>query len=103
MIFLLLFVVAGFACITAPNTYAEEGFTVTGKAAYLTDYDTGAVIFEMNADDKLQIASMVKIMTSLLAFEAIERGEAAMEEEVEVSSAAAGMGGSQIFLSADVR
>ena len=70
------------------------------KSAYLIDYNTGAELFERNADQKLTIASMVKIMTLLLSFEAIDSGAISLDTEVQVSDTAAGMGGSQVFLNA---
>jgi D-alanyl-D-alanine carboxypeptidase (penicillin-binding protein 5/6) len=73
------------------------------KSAYLADYDTATVIFEQNANDKLPIASMSKIMTALLVLEAIDGGKLDPESLVTVSAEAAGMGGSQVFLDANSR
>ncbi len=72
----------------------------TYKAAYVCDAATGTVTFEKDAEKHLPIASMCKIMTLLLTFEAADRGELSYEEEVPVSENAAGMGGSQVFLAA---
>lgn len=79
---------------------AAEDVSVSAKAAFLTDYDTGTVLYEKNADARLPIASMVKIMTSLLCFEAVDAGKLSYTEEIEISAESAGMGGSQIFLDA---
>lgn len=68
------------------------------KAVYLVDADSNTEMYSHRCDDRLPIASMVKIMTSLLAFEAVERGELSLDEMIEVSSTASGMGGSQVFL-----
>jgi D-alanyl-D-alanine carboxypeptidase (penicillin-binding protein 5/6) len=74
---------------------------VTGvKAAYLTDYDGAQEMYAYEADKRYPIASMVKIMTALLAVEAIEAGEMTLEEQIVVSPTAMGMGGSQMFLNA---
>ncbi|MDR3264277.1 MAG: D-alanyl-D-alanine carboxypeptidase [Clostridiales bacterium] len=70
------------------------------KSAYLADFNTGTELFERNADQKLTIASMVKIMTLLLSFEAIDAGQISMDTEIQVSENASGMGGSQVFLDA---
>ena len=102
---IVLAVVSAVACVTyAPATaLAENGFSVEGKAAYLADYATGTVLYAKNENDRLPIASMVKIMTALLTVEAIDAGELSLDEEVFVSENAAGMGGSQVFLDANTR
>ena len=69
-----------------------------GKSAYLCDCETGTVVYAKNETERLPIASMCKIMTLLLTFEAVERGDLAYEEQITVSGHAAGMGGSQVFL-----
>ncbi len=70
------------------------------KAAYTCDFETGTVIYEKEALKRLPIASMCKIMTLLLSFEAVDNGELAYDEMITVSENAAGMGGSQVFLDA---
>ncbi len=82
---------------------AVSEITTSAKSAYLMDFDTGTVIYKQNENEKLQIASMVKIMTSLLCFEAINRGEFKLTDEIEVSPESAAMGGSQIFLDAHTK
>lgn len=67
-------------------------------SAYLVDYAQGTVMYEHNAHEKRQIASMVKIMTLLLAFDAMEQGKLTLEQEITISERASGMGGSQMFL-----
>ncbi|HKL93989.1 MAG TPA: D-alanyl-D-alanine carboxypeptidase family protein, partial [Clostridia bacterium] len=73
----------------------------SAKSAYLADYETGTVIYQKNPNEKLPIASMVKIMTSLLTLEAVDSGKIKMDDMVVVSAEAAGMGGSQVFLDAN--
>ncbi|MCD8040445.1 MAG: D-alanyl-D-alanine carboxypeptidase [Clostridia bacterium] len=68
------------------------------KAAYLMDFNSGECIYSYNECDRMPIASVCKVMTLTLCFDAVEQGKIALEEEVTVSSRAAGMGGSQIFL-----
>lgn len=80
--------------------YAATDFKSVGKAAYMMDFDTGTVIYAKKENDRLPIASMVKIMTALITLEAIDRGEATLDDVVSVSDEAAGMGGSQVFLDA---
>lgn len=70
------------------------------RAMYLIDYDTGTVIKAENENDRYPIASMVKIMTLLLALEEIDAGKMDRNEKIRISDYAAGMGGSQLFLDA---
>ncbi|WP_018250359.1 D-alanyl-D-alanine carboxypeptidase family protein [Orenia marismortui] len=68
------------------------------KAAILMVADNGQILFKKNANLKLPPASMSKLMTILLALEAVEKGEASLDDEVRISDLAEGMGGSQIWL-----
>lgn len=74
----------------------EEGV----KAAYVCEAESGTAVAARHETERLPIASMCKIMTLLLAFEAADAGELSLEESVAVSEHAAGMGGSQVFLDA---
>ena len=67
-------------------------------AAILVEPESGQVIFEQNADTPCPVASVTKVMTILLALEALSQGRVALEDEFTVSQAAAGMGGSQVLL-----
>ena len=78
---------------------AYEG-EIQSKAALLMEYDTGEILFAVNAHEKLYPASLTKIMTVLLALEALERGEISLDDQVPVTNYAESMGGSTIFLSA---
>ncbi len=68
------------------------------KASLLMSSDTGEVLYEHNADEQLAMASITKVMTLLLTFEALEEGKISMEDIVPVSNHAFSMGGSQIWL-----
>lgn len=59
---------------------------------------TGTVIYEKNSHDKLRPASVTKIMTLILIFDALENGQIALNDTVTVSEYAASMGGSQVYL-----
>lgn len=78
---------------------AEE-VSANCKASYLMDDASGVQMYANNECKRLPIASMCKIMTLLLAFEAADAGDISYEEEFAVSERAAGMGGSQVFLGA---
>ena len=77
---------------------ADEGFTTTGKSAYLMDYDSGYVIYTKNENERLPIASMTKIMLLDIVFESIEKGKLALDDYITISENAKSMGGSQVFL-----
>ena len=83
-------------CISKVN--ADEIFAPSSKSAILIEASTGEVLYEKNVNEKLKPASMTKMMTLLLTFEAIERGDLKLTDEVIVSINASGMGGSQILL-----
>ena len=70
------------------------------KAALLIERDSGKVLYDKNAHEKLPPASMTKIMTLLLIMEALESDVITLEEEITISENAASMGGSQVFLAA---
>lgn len=67
-------------------------------AALLLEPQSGQIIFQMNADVPRPVASVTKVMTILLALEAIEQGRIEQEQRVVISESAAGMGGSQVLL-----
>ncbi len=71
---------------------------VQAKSACLIDKRTGELLYGQDENTEYPIASMVKIMTALLTFEEIERGDLTFDEKVLISENAAGMGGSQMFL-----
>lgn len=85
---------------TAATDKLSDGFSVECYSAYLTDYATGAELYSQNADAKHEIASMVKIMTATLVFEAIDEGRIGYDDMITVSENASSMGGSQMFLDA---
>lgn len=68
------------------------------KSAYLCDYYTGECIYKENESARVPIASVCKVMTLTLCFEAIEENKLSMDDKIAVSGKAAGMGGSQVFL-----
>ncbi len=68
------------------------------RNAILVNLDTGTVLYELEADTRVPIASITKVMTLLLTMEAVEQGKAALTDIVPVSEHAYNMGGSQIWL-----
>ncbi|WP_395151919.1 D-alanyl-D-alanine carboxypeptidase family protein [uncultured Allofournierella sp.] len=73
-------------------------FDVPCKTAILIDQDSGTVLYEKQADAQVPIASITKVMTMLLAMEALEQGRVQLTDIVPVSEHAYSMGGSQIWL-----
>lgn len=96
--------VAAIACVAslgaAVTAHADERLPKF-KAGFMMDAATGTAVFEHNADERLPIASMVKIMTLLLCFEELDNGGLTADGEITVSQNAASMGGSQAFLDAN--
>jgi len=68
------------------------------KSAILLEASTGEIIFEKESDEKMDPASMTKMMSMLLIMEAIDEGVIKWDEKVTVSENASSMGGSQILL-----
>ena len=71
---------------------------LTSEAYVLMEGSTGEILCEKNATKQMRPASITKIMTLLLIFEAIENGKISLTDEVPVSEHAASMGGSQVYL-----
>lgn len=76
----------------------EPAFEMQTPSAVLMEVSTGQIIYDKNADEQLPPASVTKIMTLLLIFDALESGKIKPEDTVSVSEYAASMGGSQVFL-----
>lgn len=112
----LLILLMCFACLpvaavtgaqkTEQNTAASQGdavegsLKIDGKSAALIDVGSGKILYEQNSHESLPPASVTKVMTMLLALEAVDRGQIAMDDAVTISERAASMGGSQMFMEA---
>ena len=85
--------------IALPTTvvHAEE-VEISAPSGILMEMSTGTVLFEKDADTARPPASVTKIMTILLIFDALENGTISLDDEVSTSEYAASMGGSQVFL-----
>ncbi len=78
-----------FLSLCAEPVYAAAPpLEVEAKAALLLDADTGELLYDKNADDKLYPASLTKIMTALLVFEAIEAGTLSLQQPITAPAAA---------------
>lgn len=71
---------------------------IVSPSALLMELNSGQVLYEKDADTPRRPASVTKIMTMLLAFDAIDAGKFTLDDTITVSEHAAGMGGSQVYL-----
>lgn len=83
---------------TNNTTATQTGVTVLAKAAVLIENNSGRILFEKEKDTELIPASITKIMTLLLIFEALHNKKITLKDNVPTSEYASSMGGSQVFL-----
>ena len=76
----------------------QPGLELSAASAVLMEKETGELLYEKESHQKLEPASVTKVMTLLLIFEALDSGRISREDVVTVSANAAGMGGSQVYL-----
>ena len=82
---------------------AAFAYDTRAKAAFVVDVKTGTILLNKNADQPLPPASMSKLMTLYVAFEAIRDGRLSMTEKLPVSKHAQNYGGSTLFLQSGER
>lgn len=90
---ILWVLLTGFPCAVR----AEEEL-ITAPHGVLMEASTGKIIYEKDMDTRVRPASITKIMTLVLIFDELEKGNLHMEDEVVTSAYAKSMGGSQVFL-----
>ncbi len=90
-------------CVPTVSVSSNAQLNTRAKSAYLMDFSSQTKMYAHNETERLPIASMCKIMTLLLSFDAIDEGIIKMDEEICVSDRAASMGGSQVFLEANAK
>lgn len=101
ILFAFLLLISSWLGRGTPTVRLEENDAVlelVGTAHVLMDYDSGEVLYQDHADQKLYPASMTKMMGMILVLEAVDRGDLKWDEEVSGSPESSGMGGTQIFL-----
>lgn len=84
--------------IKSKNAQQTGNVDISAPSALLMEASTGQVIYEKDADSKRPPASVTKVMTLLLIFDALKNGKIHLDDEVTTSEYAASMGGSQVFL-----
>jgi len=96
-----IFLAAVFVC--APLTATAQGYETQAGSAWVYDHASGQVLMAVNADVPLPPASMSKLMTLLMTFEALREGRLTLETRVPVSEHAMSFGGSTMFLNTQDR
>ena len=96
-------ILAVFLCLCAilsaiPAARAQPDLPLSCSSALLMEKESGNVLWENNAHERMEPASVTKIMTLLLVMEALDAGRIRLDDRVTVSANAAGMGGSQVYL-----
>ena len=84
--------------ILLPEAVKAQGFETQAGSAYVVDHNSGQVLFALNADMPLPPASMSKLMTLNMTFEALEDGRLTLDTALPVSEHAMSFGGSTMFL-----
>lgn len=84
--------------VIAVTTAVDSQLQLNSPSAVLIEGSTGNVLIDKNKDERLKPASITKIMTLLLIFDAIDSGKIKLTDQVSVSEHAASMGGSQVYL-----
>ncbi|HZK18634.1 MAG TPA: D-alanyl-D-alanine carboxypeptidase family protein [Clostridia bacterium] len=98
MVALVLVVFVNSGVAFAEDEKQKASLETSALSAIMVEASTGKVLFEKEPTKRLPMASVTKIMTSLLTIEALERGEVKLGDTVVTSEYAASMGGSQVFL-----
>lgn len=97
-IMLIFSLFLGSSCPIFAKEAESDTLGLKSKSAVLMDANTGEILYQKNANKKLPPASVTKIMTILLVMEAINNKQISMNDTVTVSSYAANMGGSQLYM-----
>ena len=95
---LSLFTAFSLLCLSVCPTVALDESSVSAPSAVLMEADSGKILFEKNAHERRPCASITKVMTLLLVFEAMDSGSLKLDDIITSSAHAASMGGSDIWL-----
>lgn len=93
-----LFIILLMTILLFPLSTKAEELLPNAKSGLLIEASTGEVLYEKNKNEKVSVASMTKMVAQIIILENIEKGTLTWNEKIKVSSNAAGMGGSQIWL-----
>ncbi len=95
ILLIVLLTILSFDVLKADNL---SGIDIKSESGIIMEASTGKILFDKNMDEQKSPASMTKIMTMLLTVEAIESGKISLDDEVNISTNASKMGGSQVYL-----
>ena len=102
LIIILLLCLTPFQAVAAQQqdemNSAQTAIDVESPSVILMELNSGQVLYEKDGDTARRPASVTKLMTILLTFEAIESGQLTKDSMITVSEHAASMGGSQVYL-----
>lgn len=98
MYIICLFIMIPFVCAEEKEAETTNTLAPNAKSAILIESSTGEIIYEYNSHEKLEPASMTKMMSLVLIMESIEKGVIKLDQMITVSENASSMGGSQILL-----
>ena len=97
-LFALTFVLLLCSNVQALQAYASNALDLSSKSAFLMEYDSGQTLFAKDENKRLPVASMVKMMTILIALEELDAGNVALDTKITTTENASSMGGSQVFI-----
>ena len=89
------------SCSVGAATLVPSPPQVDAKSFFLQDYSTGQVLAEKNPDERVEPASLTKMLTVYVALSEMKAGQLKFDDQVRISSAARAMGGSRMFLEVD--
>jgi D-alanyl-D-alanine carboxypeptidase (penicillin-binding protein 5/6) len=95
----ILLIIAAFL-ISAPAAFAQtmQQPETTAKQAIIIDFETGEVLYDKNSDEKMPTSSMSKVLTTIVAYDAVREGKIKLDDELPVSERAWKMEGSRMFV-----
>jgi D-alanyl-D-alanine carboxypeptidase (penicillin-binding protein 5/6) len=85
-------------CVVSSGAFAFTPPETSATQAFIMDYNTGAVLYDKLADQKMPTSSMSKVLTGVVVYDALRSGKLAMDQEVPVSEKAWSMQGSKMFV-----
>lgn len=97
----LITVFSTLVLLASTGAHAQVQIETLAREAYMIDFDTGAVLYSKNADQRMPTSSMSKVMTMYMVFDALRSGKITLGTQFLVSENAWRMGGSKMFVEVD--
>jgi D-alanyl-D-alanine carboxypeptidase (penicillin-binding protein 5/6) len=95
------FLLSFLLCVFGGSSVFAQTFAppeTLAKQAYMLDYDTGAVLYKKNENEKMPTSSMSKVLTAMVVFDALKQGKLSLEQTLPISERAWKMEGSKMFV-----